>query len=209
MKRTALTTILLLLFSLSLWAGGEVFLRPNFLVSYDTNVFSDPIPKVGDTGYLKRLGLGLYLDADYFFSEEGRTALSLSFLYSQPVRTETQIVGSNQDGKNDWIFSEQPDLYFAFGPMFRGQVGPVDLGIAIRLSVGSISVFDGNVNLGVQIEPYIMVPLFSDHWYLCAGFLYDAHFYDFLLDGSDQIYRDGYFLLTLGGYVGVTYRWGE
>ena len=214
MKRRLFLIVMLVVFSIaSLSAGAEFYLRPNFLATYDTNVFSDPLPKyTTQTGLIKRTGLGLYLDSDVFFAENGRTGLSISFLYSQPVKTEAWLV---EEGKGDdldagrWVLNTEPSLYFAIGPMFRGKLGGVDIGIAVRASAGSINLFKDSVNLGLQIEPYIMVPLGSDHWKLSAGLLYDAHFFDFLLNSEAKIYRDRYFLLTVGGYVGITYRWGN
>lgn len=233
-RRLFLIVMLVVFFIASLSAGAEFYLRPNFLVSYDTNVFSDPLPKYEEntyeerqfTGFLKRTGLGLFLDMDVFFSESGRTGLSVSFLYGHPISTEAWVVegekklptGNNAEEKinaipikdGTWVLdSTEPSLYFAIGPMFRGKLGGVDIGIAVRASAGSVNLFKDSVNLGLQIEPYIMVPLGSDHWKLSAGLLYDAHFFDFLLNSKDKIYRDDYFLLTLGGYVGITYRWGN
>lgn len=218
MSRKVLTIMVVLLaFASSLYAGLELYLRPNFIVTYDTNVFSDPLPRYeADTGLLQRTGVGLFLDTDLFFREGGSTGLSLSFLYSHPVDSHAWIVEGTGTGEDDadrvndgrWVFTQDPSIYFAIGPMFRGEVGRASLGIAVRASVGSINLFSDSVNLGVQIEPYLMVPVGHDDWLLSAGFVYDAHFYDFLLNDPAHIYRTDYFLLTIGGYVGITYRWG-
>lgn len=214
MKRKILTVLVLAFVTVgSLSAGMEFYLRPSFIVTYDTNVFSDPLPHYTvQTGLIQRTGLGLFLDNDVFFSESGKAGLSISFLYGHPVRTEAWIENEGKigDDNNDgmWVFEAAPSLYFATGPMFRAQLGGVDIGIALRLSIGSINLFKDSFNLGLQAEPYVMIPLGSESWKLNVGFLYDAHFFDFLLDDPQSIYRDRYFLLTIGGYVGISYKWG-
>lgn len=211
MKRRFFSVLVVALVALSsLEAGMELYIRPNFAVTYDTNVFSDPLPKyTQETGLLQRTGIGFYFDTDLFFAEGGRTGLSLSFLYSHPVDSHAWIIPGDSDNDNDtWVFTEEPSIFIAYGPMFRGRVGLVDLGIALRVSVGSINLFNDSMNLGLQAEPYVMMPLGSENWLLSAGFLFDAHFYDFLFHEPHEFYRNGYFMLTIGGYVGITYRWG-
>lgn len=210
MKRKILTVLVLVFVTVgSLSAGMEFYLRPSFIVTYDTNVFSDPLPHYTvQTGLIQRTGLGLFLDNDVFFSEGGKTGLSVSFLYSHPVQTDAWIVNETNGDEGRWVLETEPSLYFATGPMFRAQFGGVDIGIALRLSIGSINLFKDSFNLGLQAEPYVMIPLGSESWKLNVGFLYDAHFFDFLLDDPQSIYRDRYFLLTIGGYVGISYKWG-
>ena len=174
-------------------------------MTYETNVFSDPLPRDNEKGYLQRTGLGGYLDVDYFFSEDGKTALSFSFLYSHPVSSRTRIYGT--EPLDEWVLTEDPSIFFSFGPMFRAQLGSVDFGVAIRASIGSINLFRDSVNLSLQVEPFVTVPLGSENWNLSAGMIYNAHFYDFLLGDTENIYRKDFFLLTLGGYIGIAYRW--
>ena len=180
MKRKILTVLVLAFVTVgSLSAGMEFYLRPSFIVTYDTNVFSDPLPHYTvQTGLIQRTGLGLFLDNDVFFSESGKAGLSISFLYGHPVRTEAWIENEGKigDDNNDgmWVFEAAPSLYFATGPMFRAQLGGVDIGIALRLSIGSINLFKDSFNLGLQAEPYVMIPLGSERWKLNVGFLYDA-----------------------------------
>lgn len=210
-KRLIIFLSVLVLALSSLSASGELFLRPGFLVTYETNVFSDPLPiykesnKEDGKGYLQRTGLGGYLDVDYFFSEDGKTALSFSFLYSHPVSSRTRIYGNSAFA--EWVLTEDPSIFFSFGPMFRAQLGSVDFGVAIRASIGSINLFRDSVNLSLQVEPFVTVPLGSENWNLSAGMIYNAHFYDFLLGDTENIYRKDFFLLTLGGYIGIAYRW--
>ena len=92
--------------------------------------FSDPLPKyTQETGLLQRTGIGFYFDTDLFFAEGGRTGLSLSFLYSHPIDSHAWIIPGDSDNDNDtWVFTEEPSIFIAYGPMFRGRVGLVDLG---------------------------------------------------------------------------------
>ena len=207
MKRLTAFFLVLVISAAALFAA-ELYLRPNFVATYDTSVFSSPLPKRENAAYMKRTGLGLYFDADFFLHDDSRAGLSLSFLYSEPVKIDNVIVGTPDDSAYYWVYTQDPDLYFAIGPMFRAQLGPVSLGIAIRAEVGSNNLFTDSLNLGVQVEPYIMVPLGTESWQLSAGLLYDAHFYDFLLQDEEHYYRPDYFLLTVGGYIGITYKWG-
>lgn len=192
-----------MLASASCWAEAEVYIRPAIFSSYETNVFSLPEPEMKDGGKFKRAGLGAYLDVDAFLSPEGRTGLSLSFMYSHPLWT-----GSKMDGNADssWVMSTDPTLSFAIGALFRAQLGVVDFGLALRASFASTELFNESLLLGLQVEPYIMLPIGSGDVLLSMGFVYDAHLYDFLLHDDEHYYRSDYFMLTFGGYAGVAVK---
>ena len=211
MRKLVLLMISLILVAGSCFATAQVYLRPAFFAGYETNVFSDPLPQYTVGGsYIQRTGVGFTLNTDFFFKEDSRTGLSLSFMYSHPVQTDAWTTANLEENPEaGWVFADKPSLYFALGPVFRADLDVVELGIAIRASVGSVNLFENSVNLGVQFEPYILVPLVSEHWMFNAGLIFDAHFYDFLLDSVSQYYRTEYFMMTLGGYVGITYRWGQ
>ena len=186
----------------SCWADAEVFIRPAVLGSYETNVFSLPEPEMKAGGKFKRAGLGAWLDVDTFLSPEGRTGLSVSIMYSHPLWN-----GSAMDGPDSaWVMSTEPTLSFAIGAMFRAQLGVVDFGLAMRASFASTELFQESLLLGLQVEPYIMLPLGSDDVLLSVGFVYDAHLYDFLLHDDEHYYRSDYFMLTFGGYAGVAVK---
>ena len=179
MRKLVLLMISLILVAGSCFATVQVYLRPAFFAGYETNVFSDPLPQYTAGG---------------------------SYIQRTGVGFTLNIEENPEAG---WVFADKPSVYFALGPVFRAALDVVELGIAIRASVGSVNLFESSVNLGVQFEPYILVPLVSEHWMFNAGLIFDAHFYDFLLDSVSQYYRTEYFMMTLGGYVGITYRWGQ
>ena len=85
-------------------------------------------------------------------------------------------------------------------------LGRVDIGLALRASLGSYNYFDNNIILGIQADPYLNLFITSD-MYLTAGLHYDAHLMYFYFN-SDKIYLPNYLKLTAGGFVGVGYKFG-
>ena len=168
-------------------SSSEVYIRPSVLGMYETNVFAFPEAEMTSGGSFKRAGLGGYLTVDTFFSPDARTGLSFSMLYNHPLWSDSKAF----DNDSTWVLSMDPTLSFAAGAMFRAQLGIVDLGLALRLR-----------------EPYVLVPLGSEHVMLNLGFVYDAHFYDFMLHDEEHYYRSGYFMLSFGGYIGLTCKIG-
>lgn len=185
-------------------SSSEVYIRPAVLGMYETNVFAFPEPDMDDGGRFKRAGLGAYLSVDTFFSPQARTGLSFSMLYNHPLWSGSEAF----DSDSIWVLSMDPTLSFAVGPMFRAQLGAVDFGLALRLSFSSTDLFENSLLMGVQVEPYVLVPLGDEHVMLNLGFVYDAHFYDFLLHDEEHYYRSGYFMLSFGGYIGLTCKIG-
>ena len=112
MKRLTAFFLVLAISAAALFAA-ELYLRPNFVATYDTSVFSSPLPKRENAAYMKRTGLGLYFDADFFLHDDSRAGLSISFLYSEPVKIDNVIVGTPDDSTYYWVYTQDPDLYFA------------------------------------------------------------------------------------------------
>ena len=188
-----------------LYAGYNVYLRAGALATYTTNVFSSPLPHSPSSDLLKRFDAGAYADTDLFFADEGRTGLSLSFLYSSPFKAES--INKSTSQAYDSTDEQESALFLSIGPIFRAQIGKADFGAAIRLSIGSYSHFSSSFNLSLQIEPYVMYPLAGDSFFINAGMLYTAHFYDFLLEDEKNFYSKDFFMLSAGAYVGFSYKW--
>ena len=199
------TILILMIAATGLFASSsEVYIRPSVLGMYETNVFAFPEAEMTSGGAFKRAGLGGYLTVDTFFSSDARTGLSFSMLYNHPLWSGSEAF----DNDSTWVLSMDPTLSFAAGAMFRAQLGIVDLGLALRLSFSSIDLFKDSLLMGLQVEPYVLVPLGSELVMLNFGFVYDAHFYDFLLHDEEYYYRSGYFMLSFGGYIGLTCKIG-
>lgn len=197
------TILILMIAATGLFASSsEVYIRPSVLGMYETNVFAFPEAEMTSGGSFKRAGLGGYLTVDTFFSPDARTGLSFSMLYNHPLWSDSKAF----DDDSTWVLSMDPTLSFAAGAMFRAQLGIVDLGLALRLSFSSIDLFKDSLQMGLQVEPYVFVPLGSEHVLLNIGFVYDAHLYDFLLHDDEHYYRSDYFMLTFGGYAGVAVK---
>ena len=188
-----------------LYAGYDVYLRAGVPVSYTTNVFSSPLPHSPSSDLLKRLDAGAFADADLFFSDKGRTGLSLSFLYSSPFWAET--INKSTSQAYDSTDEQESAFFISAGPIFRAQIGKADFGTAVRLSIGSYSHFSSSFNLSLQIEPYVMYPVAGNSFFMNAGMLYTAHFYDFLLENEENFYSWDFFMLSAGAYVGFSYKW--
>lgn len=188
-----------------LYAGYNVYLRAGALATYTTNVFSSPLPHSPSSDLLKRFDAGSYADADLFFADDGRTGLSLSFLYSFPFKAESIDKSTSQ--AYDSTDEQESAFFLSIGPIFRAQIGKADFGAAIRLSIGSYSHFSSSFNLSLQIEPYVMYPIAGDSFFINAGMLYTAHFYDFLLEDEKNFYSRDFFMLSAGAYVGFSYKW--
>ena len=186
-----------------LYAGYNVYLRAGVLATYTTNVFSSPLPHSPSSDLLKRFDAGAYADADLFFADEGRTGLSLSFLYSSPFKAES--INKSTSQAYDSTDEQESALFLSIGPIFRAQIGKADFGAAIRLSIGSYSHFSSSFNLSLQIEPYVTIA--GDSFFINAGMLYTAHFYDFLLEDEKNFYSKDFFMLSAGAYVGFSYKW--
>lgn len=227
MRKSLLTLLISLIAITAVSASPEFYIRPNFLVTYDTNVFSSPLPQtsldedhfsqsswLNSPEYIKRWELGLFLDTDIFFASDGITGLSVSFMMNAPIastsyeRHKNDVTDLIDYKKRNSLDEQDPAFSFGIGPIFRGQLGKTDLGIAIRLSAGSYNLFRNSFNLGLQVEPYLLVPISEQHWFFSCGFVFDAHFYNFLIGDPEKIYTDYFFRLTVGGYAGFAFRWG-
>ena len=223
MKRLAVLLFCLLLLSASVFASPSLYLRGAYLFSYDTNVYSDPMVRnAGDAWlnwraenpYIKRFNNGRHEDFDVFFSNKGRTGLSIS--YSDGFAFKETIYKPEMNGSSwaDWDYKEYNTLstsnirlFLGIGPIFRAVLGPFDLGIAFRGSVGSFDIFKNSVIVGLQAELYSNL-FITENFFMTFGMLYDAHLMEYYLNNSEKWYNADYTMLTAGAYIGLGYKIG-
>ena len=224
MKRAAAVLFSLFLLSVSVFASPSLYLRGAYLFSYDTNVYSEPMVRNAgfawlewraENPYIKRFNNGMNADIDLFFSEMGRTGLSLS--YSDGWAFKENIYKPEKNG-SDWTYwdykeydmlsSSKMKFFLGIGPIFRAVIGPFDLGIALRGSVGSFDCFRDSVIVGLQVELYGNLFITRD-FFVTFGMLYDAHLMEYYLNNSKQWYNANYTMLTAGGYIGLGYKIGR
>lgn len=224
MKRLFFILALLLIVSSSVFASFSLYLSGSYLWSYDTNVFSNPMVKYTTNSswstireadpYIKRFNNGFSLNVDMFFSEEGRTGLSMAmhtgFAYKATEFTPNSDDISNSDWDytaSDVLANQKIAMFFSLGPIFRVELGDFDISLALRASVGSYDCFDNNAILGIQADPMVNY-FFSDNAYATAGLHYDAHFVYLYTNSNDRIYLPDYLRLTAGAYFGIGYKFG-
>ena len=217
MRKIALLFVSVFLL-LPLTASPSLDLRAGALWSYDTNVFSSPLP----TGYnadgdfpnggefLKRHNVGVHLGADIFSGNESRFGLSTALALSFPV-SSVSIVPEGEG--NDWSYvksdsleEQHASLFLSIGPVFRYSFGSVEIVFPIRLSVGSYDWFTTGFVFGVAIEPGVNI-FVDDDFFITFSAIYDAHMMKFLYSVS-EIYDAGYIMLTAGFYAGCGIRIG-
>ncbi len=221
MKRLA---ALLYIMLLCVSAYSSVYIRGAYLFSYDTNVYSEPMVRNADSSWLewraqnpfiKRYDNGISADIDLFFSEKGKTGLSVNFANGWAFREREYRPERNGSDWTDWDYTESDaasssrmKLFAGIGPVFRAQFGAVDLGIALRASAGSYDYFKDSVIVGLQAELYGNVFVTED-LFLTFGMLYDAHLMEFYLNSRERWYNPGYTMLTAGAYAGIGYKIGK
>lgn len=210
--------LLILSISLSL-SATTMYLKFNGEYSYDTNVFSNPLPKnpsdsgfIENADYLKRHNFGFNFSFDTFFSQDSRTGLSISAAFRLPAHSDSYKAEGDING--DWEYVHRDSLseqklamYLGIGPTFRAKIGIVDLGIALRGSIGSYDFFKSGIVVGVQAEPYMNLFL-NDDSFIAFGFVYDAHLMKFVYDDTEK-YQKNYMMLTAGAYFGIGIQIGD
>lgn len=223
MKKALSVLFILAIISVSLTAAPVIYLRGGFLTDYSSNVYSDPLPKYADSGwlnnkindpYFKRLDIGGIGVQDIYFSKDGRTGLSFSLELTKSIKSRNYIP-TGDFNSSEWTYqakdvlsSTPKKMFIGVGPVFRAKIGPVDLGAAIRLSLGSFNKFNDGIIAGVQVEPYVNW-FFTDSFFLTAGAFYDAHLMYFFINNSQNWFKEGYTSITIGAYLGVGIKIGE
>lgn len=208
-----IAVVLMLLIPSMLSAAPEMFLRGSVEASYLTNAFSDPLPVNASESYLediefiKRWNIAPAITFDMFFGESHPTGLSLDMAVRFPVSAETIIHENGGYAGRNSLSDQKIGIFVGLGPVFRGQFGSVDIGVALRASVGSYDYFTSGVILGIETEPYINIEV-TGNFYVSLGVKYNAHLMKFLDSSSSNIYEDGFMMMTAGGFVGLGVRFG-
>ena len=199
-----------------------VYLKGAYMYSFDTNVYSDPLVKYAYPDWLewrvknpyeKRYNNGFLLEGDVFFSPKARTGLSVSIDAGFAYKDNRFI--PEGDFYNIWNYRDfdgmefvKPKLFFGFGPVFRAEMGIVDLGVSLRCSLGSYDYEVDDIVFGIIAEPYINI-FVTDNIFITSGFHYDAHLMSFHLNSDTEIFNKDYSMITVGGYIGVGVFFGE
>lgn len=216
MKRLILLCAALML-SLSLFSASMYFTLNN-IYTYDTNAFSNPLPQnagasfLESAEYIKRHNIGLNFASDTYFSSKARTGLSVSAtvlfpFHAATIKPEGDFGGDWEYVSKDSLMGQRPATFFAIGPVFRAAFEHIDIGLALRGSIGSYDRFESGIDVGIQAQPFANF-LINDSSYLSFGLMYDAHVMKFIYD-EEKIYEKNYLMLTTGAYVGVGVVVGE
>lgn len=218
-----ITLLFLISISTLLFSSPSMYFKASYDISYDSNVYSEPLPRYADATwlnnkvnepYFKRYNHGISLTEDQFFSPTGRTGLSLNVKMGKAFKCDEFIPEGDFSSatweyvKHDGLSDEKMKIFMSIGPIFRAQFGPVDLGIALRGSVGSFDLFKDGVIVGVQAEPYINVFL-TNTLFLNAGVYYDAHLMYFYTNDENNWFKDGYTSISMGAFIGLGIKIGD
>ncbi len=224
MRRVCLLLLVLSSAVLGLAAAPSFSVRASYLLSYDTNVYSNPMVRYGDAGwlegkvkdpYIKRWNNGINADFTLFFSPVSKMGLSLGFSNGWAYSDKKYIPEQETSGSWDyWSYKEYDNedssmrMFFSVGPTFRAMFGPLDLGIVIRGSVGSYDLFKEYIIAGIQAELY-MNYFIAKGFFVTGGVFYDAHLMEFYLHNDSSWYKANYTMMTIGPYIGFGYNFGK
>ena len=206
MRRFILASLLLICV-FSLHAAAEISLVPSVGWTYDTNVFSDPLPSWDEEDmnfdYQKNVSNALSLSADIFFSS-GPAGLSVSALLGIPFHSEVYDYGSGVWGSADAL----PYITLSIGPTFRYDTGPLDLFLSLRAGIGADDFYRTGITFDIIVDGGIrFFP--TERMVVSVGALYDARLMKFYIGNLDYVYEPGYIMLGLGGYLSVGIMVGE
>lgn len=218
-----ITVLFLIAISTVLFASPSTYFKVVYDISYDSNVYSEPLPRYADANwlngkvtepYFKRLNHGISLTVDQYFSPKGRTGLSINAKIGNAFKCDDFIPEGDFNSatweyvKHDGLADEKLKVFLSIGPIFRAQFGKFDLGIALRGSAGSFDLFVDGVIVGIQAEPYVNV-FFNDSIFLNVGAYFDAHLMYLYTKHEDLWFKDGYTAISMGAFVGVGIKLGE
>lgn len=209
-------TIGLFLITFSAFSSPFVTFKGAYTYSVDTNIASTPLVKSGDKAYLQyrtenpylsRFNNGFKGASEIYFSPKGRFGLSLTFDLGKAYKA-VEYTPSSTDPTQDWKYLESDalakqklSLFFGGGVSFRAVLNSFDLGINVRLSVGSYNNFDGNIILGVTTEAFVNY-FVVDKFFLFSSFTLDTHFMYFYLNNPTAYYNKNYIMMNISGSVG-------
>ena len=161
MKRLLLIPLLMLML-LPAFSGEESFLSVSLGWSYDTNVFSSPLPTGYDPAddypnggkYIKRHNLSLGIDYDLYFTEESKVGLSWSAVFGLPLKVVT-IIPSLVDNELVHTYADETknsmwSFCTGFGPVFRFSSPGGGAGSGL-LWVAGLHGISGDAELGAQL----------------------------------------------------------
>lgn len=226
MKRVVCFISILFVLVFALFASPSFSVRASYLFSYDTNVYSDPMVKYGDSNwlkwraanpYVKRLNNGINSDMTIFFSEGSNTGLSLGFSNGWAFRDKLYIPEPDDGSTTNWDYwsykeydnpSSTMRMFFSLGPTFRAMFGPLDLGIILRASLGSYDLFKEYIIAGIQAELYMNYYI-ANGFFITGGVFYDAHLMKFYLHNESKWYEENYTMMSVGPYIGFGYTFGK
>ena len=217
------TLLFLISITALLFASPSMYFKASYDISYDSNVYSEPLPRYAEASwlnnkvnepYFKRYNHGISLTEDQFFSPTGRTGLSFNVKIGNAFKCDEFVPEGDfssatweyvkRDGKAD----TKMKIFMSLGPIFRAQFGPFDLGLAIRGSVGSFDLFKDGVIVGVQAEPYVNL-FVSKTVFFTVGAYYDAHLMYFYTNDEKNWFKDGYTSTSMGAFVGLGIKIGD
>ena len=221
MRKKTTTTLFLIVFSIMPIVAVDNYLNMNLEYSYDTNVFSDPLPQFDPTyewmtwreanPFIKKHNLGFNLSYDIYPKDESRTGFSMAISTKFPIaakcytpRADFPELGYHSGW--DYIETDETEnqsiaFFGSLGPVFRARFGFADLGVAIRLSLGVYTFEQYELILGLQAEPYVNV-FIGNNMYLSIKFTYDGHLMRFISD-ENKIFDPYYQMLTLAPSIGI------
>ena len=213
MRKIAIIIVSLAVSAAALNAGPMMYLRVAAEGSYLTNAFSDPLPVNASESYLediefiKRWNVSPSLSFDTFFHDSDPVGLSFSSVFRFPVSSETIVHDGTSYVSHDSLSSQKVGIFLGLGPVFRGRFGLVDIGLSLRVSLGSYDYFTSGIVLGIEAEPFVNVNV-TENLYISLGLKYDAHMMKFLDAESSSIYEDGFIMMTAGCFAGIGVRFG-
>ena len=206
MRRLAVIASLIVL-ALPVSASSYAYINASYGVSYNTNVFSDPLPSWDEDDmnftYERNFSHTISLSSDIFFSD-GPAGLSASLTLGVPFYSKSYDYSGGIWHDTDTL----PYLTIALGPTFRFDTGPLDLFLSIRAGIGADDfyrtgmTFDIIVDGGIRFFP-------TDRLVVSIGALYDARLMKFYIGNLDYVYEPGYIMLGLGGYLAIGLRVGN
>lgn len=216
MKRKVLFVILLLsLFLLPLFARVQNYISLSGVYSYNTNVFSDPMPTYfsetnfkyrQSSPYMKEYSAGLKLDYSLFFSSKGHSGISLSLAVGKPLyRISYTPEGTYADPY--YVVSKESDFDYwygliSIGPSFRWNVGFLDYGVSIRAHIGVMEpISNKNLVFGVEYSPYARFLIGPA--YVNIGCSLYSHVVKFVTSSDTKWYEEYFFMLSIMPYIGV------
>ena len=222
MKRV-LIMLLLLITAMTTIAASSMYLKASYDFSYDSNVFSNPLPKFADSVWLnnkvedpfyKRTNNGLSLTLDVFKTPTSRTGFSVNTKLGFANKSINYVpVGDfNSDSwsyeRRDVLEETRCKVFMSIGPIFRARVGKFDLGAAVRGSIGSDDRFTETIVVGVQVEPYLNY-FISNSLFINAGVYYDSHIMCFYINDRQKWFKEDYSAISIGAFIGVGIKIGE